>query len=114
MVTQQEHDEAVARGEEMLRTRPRAVSARFDAQANTVIVDLNWGYSIAFAPERSQELAGAKPEDLAEIEISYPGFAIYFPRIDADLWVPGLAQGIFGTKRWEADWAAAHQINRAA
>jgi hypothetical protein len=113
MVTQQEHEEAVARGQGMLRTRPRAVSARFDVQSKTIVIGLNWGYSIIFPPERCQDLANANPEDLTEIEITHPGFGVYFPRLDADLWVPGLAQGVFGTKQWEAQWATEHQVDRA-
>jgi len=113
MVTQQEHEDAVARGQEMLRTRPRAIHARFDAQNNAVVISLNWGYSITFPPERCQDLANANPVDLAEIEITQPGFGVYFPRLDADLWVPGLAQGVFGTRQWEAKWASEHQVDRA-
>ncbi len=113
MVTQQEYDEATKRGDEMYETLPRAVSVRFDPSARRVVVDLNWGYSISFPPERSQELHKASLQDLSEVEISGPGWGIYFPRIDADLWVPGLAKGVFGTKRWEEDWAAAHRDKAA-
>lgn len=113
METQQEYDDAVARGLEMLRTEPRAISACYDAAANRVCVELYTGYSIAFAPERSQDLVHATAEDLSEIEISYPGFAIYFPRVDADLRIPGMAKGIFGTARWEATWRTANPLETA-
>jgi hypothetical protein len=93
-----------------MRTDPRALSARYDAASNLVFVELNTGYTIAFPPQRAQELANASPEGLSEIEISYPGFGIYFPRIDADLLVTSIAKGRFGNDRWEAAWLAAHPL----
>jgi hypothetical protein len=114
MATQREFDEATARGEEMFRTLPRVVAVRFDAQSRLVIVDLHWGYSIAFPPERSQDLHDATPEELAEVEISGPGWSIYFPKLDTDLWVPAMVEGRFGNARWEAAWAEAHPFDKAA
>lgn len=110
MVTQQEHDDAVARGIEALRTQPRALSVRYDASTNLVFVELNTGYTIAFPPSRSQDLEKATPNDLAEVEIAGVGFGIYFPRIDADLLVQSIVEGRFGTDRWEAAWLAAHPL----
>lgn len=113
MVTEQEHDEALARGEEMFKILPRALGVRFDAETFMVVVDLNWGYSISFPPARSQDLQHATLEDLQEVEIGGIGWEIYFPRLDSGLWVLGLAKGIFGTRQWEEDWAAKHMVDRA-
>ena len=113
MISDQEHDAAVERGEEMYRTLPHPVAVRYNAAARLVEVDLNWGYSIQFPPEWAQDLQNATDEQLSHVEIAGV-WGIYFPDIDADLWVPGLAQGIFGTKRWEADWAASHRSDEAA
>ena len=113
MVTELEHDEAIAKGEEMFKTLPHALGVHFDANSFRVVVDLNWGYSISFSPERSQDLHHAKLEDLQEVEIGGVGWEIYFPRLDSGLWVPGLAKGIFGTQQWEEDWAAKHMVERA-
>jgi hypothetical protein len=110
MVTQQEHDEAVARGLEALRTQPRALSACYDPSTNLVSVELNTGYTISFAPERSQDLHRASPADLSEVELAGVGFGIYFPRIDADLLVSSIAEGRFGNDRWEAAWRTAHPL----
>lgn len=114
MVSDQEHEEAVKRGEEMFRTLPHALSARFDRSIGMVIVNLNWGYSIAFPPGRTEDLHGAKEEDLTEIEVSAPGWEIYFPKLDTGLWVPGLVKGVFGTPAWEEQWAAANRPQEAA
>ena len=114
MVTEQEHDAATERGQQMLRDLPRATAVHFEPANRQITIALNRGFSIAFSPERSQDLANATPEQLGEVEISHPGFSIYFPRLDADLWVPSLVQGRFGNDHWESEWAAAHQHPNAA
>ncbi len=114
MATYDEHEEAVRQGEVLYRNLPRAVSARFEEKLGLIFVELSSGYIIAFPPERAEDLSGAPVEQLSIIEVTAPGWGIYFPLIDADLWVPGLAKGIFGTVRWEAAWAEAHQDKQAA
>jgi hypothetical protein len=110
MVTQQEHDEATRRGEELVRDEPGAVSVRFDPATRRVTIDLNRGYSVSFSPERAQVLANASAEDLAECEITSAGLGIYFPKLDHDMWVPAIVKGRFGNDRWEAAWAEAHPV----
>jgi hypothetical protein len=39
---------------------------------------------------------------LDEIEISPSGFGIHFPKLDADLYMPGLLEGFLGSKKWMA------------
>ena len=50
----------------------------------------------------AEGLAGASPEHLADIEISPAGLGLHWPRLDADLYVPALLQGMFGSKSWMA------------
>jgi len=47
-------------------------------------------------------LQDARPEDLADAEISPSGLGIHFPAIDMDMYLPGLLEGYLGTKRWMA------------
>ena len=114
MITQQEHDEAVERGQEQIRNNPGAIAVRFDLEHHLVTVDLNRGFSISFSPSRAQGLECATEEELSEIEITSSGLGIYFPKVDVDLWVPGLVKGRFGNDKWEAAWAEAHQDKQAA
>ena len=46
------------------------------------------------------EHAGAPQLD--EIEITPSGFGLHFPRLDADIYVPGLLEGFLGSKKWMA------------
>jgi hypothetical protein len=78
--------------------------------SNLVVVELSTGYAVSFAPQRSQALARANPEDLAEIEIDYLGLSLFFPRLDDGLLVGALARGRFGSDRWEAAWQASHPV----
>ena len=98
----------------MLRVQPRAIAARYNQADHTITVDIHWGFSITFAPERVQELQGATPQDLAIIEIDYPGWSLRFPKTDAGIQVSSMLQGRFGNKHWEADWAAVHQVEPVA
>ena len=100
-LTQQEFAAAKARGEERLRG-PRAESARYDAERDRVIVRLTTGIEIGFAPCDAEGLQHASCDELAEIEVEAFGLGIHFPRLDADLYVPALLEGVLGSKGWIA------------
>jgi hypothetical protein len=50
----------------------------------------------------AEGLADAKPADLAAIEITPAGLGLHWPRLDADLYLPALLEGVFGSPRWMA------------
>src|SRR5579863_9190212 len=81
---------------------PRAVSAIYDSKSSRVIIHLSSKLIISFAPRDAQGLEHAKPSQLKEIQISPSGFGIHFPKLDADLYVPGLLEGFLGSKSWMA------------
>jgi uncharacterized protein DUF2442 len=85
-----------------LRENGFAVSARYDRRAARIVVNLNTGVQIAFPTRLAEGLAEASPADLAEIEISPAGLGLHWPKLDADVYMPALLQGLFGSKRWMA------------
>jgi hypothetical protein len=85
-----------------LKGLPKAIHARYDRRVSRVIVGLDNGLELAFPPRLAQGLEHATPADLAIIEISPLGDGLHWPAIDADLYVPGLLQGVFGSKSWMA------------
>jgi len=63
---------------------------------------LSNGLELGVPVDLAQGLAGAKPAALAAIEISATGLGLHWPKLDADLYLPALMEGIFGTRRWMA------------
>ena len=39
---------------------------------------------------------------MSPIAISPTGLGVHWPRLDADLYLPALMEGVFGTRRWMA------------
>ncbi|MDX2143220.1 MAG: DUF2442 domain-containing protein [Rhodospirillaceae bacterium] len=81
---------------------PRAMDARYDRRLDRILIRLSSGIDIGFSPQDCQGLEGARPVDLQSIEISPSGFGLHFPRLDADIYLPALLEGAFGSKRWAA------------
>ena len=102
MASQDEITSAVRRAEQHLRTGPSAVTARYNRRSKRIVVRLSSGLEIAFAPHAVQGLEGAKPEQLDPIEISPFGLGIHFPKLDADLYLPALLEGLLGSRAWMA------------
>jgi hypothetical protein len=100
-ITEQELEQAENRMASV-REAGHAVSARYDRRRSRVVVALNTGVELAFPTRLAEGLAGASPENLADIEISPAGLGLRWPRLDADLSVPALLQGVFGSKSWMA------------
>lgn len=100
-LTDEQFEAAKQRGEERMRG-PRAVAARYDAGRGRVVITLATGVEIGLAPRDVEGLAGASAEDLRIVEVDGMGLGIHFPRLDADLYVPALLEGVLGSRRWMA------------
>ena len=81
---------------------PRAVNAHFDRRTGRVVIELSSGLEVGFLPENAEGLAEASPAELEKIEITPSGYGIHFPKLDADLYLPALLQGFYGSKKWMA------------
>ena len=84
------------------RDKGYAASASYDRRAARIVVTLNTGVEIAFPPRLAEGLSEATADDLADIEISPAGLGLHWPKLDADLYVPALLEGAFGSQRWMA------------
>ena len=80
----------------------RAVSARYNRRTGLVLVTLDTGLQIGFPPRMAQGLAGASPAQLSAIEITPSGLGLHWPKLDADLYLPGLLRGVLGSAQWMA------------
>jgi hypothetical protein len=92
---------AKARGDERLKG-PRAQSAYYDGRRDRVVVCLTTGMEITFPPRLIQGLARAKTEDLNDIQVTPAGLGVHFPKLDADIYVPALLEGVLGSASWMA------------
>jgi hypothetical protein len=93
---------AKQRAKTLQSSLPRAISARYDRKSGRIVIDLSSKLTLSFSPNDIQGLENAKPSQLDEIEITPSGFGIHFPKLDADLYVPGLLDGLLGSRKWMA------------
>lgn len=100
-IAEQEFKKAEARMEAH-REAGHAVAARYDRRASRIVVNLNTGVQLAVPVRLVEGLADASADELSQIEIGPAGLGLHWPKLDADVYVPGLLQGVFGSKRWMA------------
>jgi hypothetical protein len=100
-LTDEPFEAAQRRGEARLQG-PRAVGVRYDAGRGRVVIALSTGVELGLAPRDVEGLAGASADDLRVVEIDSQGLGVHFPRLDADLYVPALLEGVLGSRRWMA------------
>ncbi|MEW6597043.1 MAG: DUF2442 domain-containing protein [Pseudomonadota bacterium] len=101
-ITDADRIAAEAQLQEDLKGLPKAISACYDRRVARVVVGLDTGLELAFPPRLAEGLAEATPAQLSVIEISALGDGLHWPLLDADLYVPGLLRGVFGSQRWMA------------
>jgi len=96
-----EQSEAAAQRLDAQRERySTVVAVDYHAKLDRLVIELSNGLQLSFAPKLAQVLRHATAHNLAEVEISDAGLALYFPRIDASLYIPGLLAGMLGTREW--------------
>jgi len=99
-------DAAKARGAAEMEREVLAVAARYDRRHGRVVVDLDNGCVFAFPARQVQGLENATATELADIELVADGYALHWPRINADIRVEGALAGIFGSQKWMQRLAA--------
>ncbi|MGI8639328.1 MAG: DUF2442 domain-containing protein [Pyrinomonadaceae bacterium] len=102
---EREYQEATRRGEEALRTEPRAKKAFYDAKKDRVVIELLNDCTFIVPPRLVQGLRDATREQLSNIRIMPFGFALDWTDLDVQHEVKTLLRGMFGNKRWMAQIA---------
>ncbi len=88
--------------EELRACTPFATAAHYDRKSKSVIIKLSNGLGIFFSPEDAQGLEGATAAQLSDVELSPSGLGLHFEKLDADIWIPSLLEGVFGSRKWMA------------
>jgi hypothetical protein len=101
-ISSQEFKDANASMKALQTTTPAATEARYDRKSGSIIIKLSTGIGIFFSPNDAQGLEAATPAQLATIEITPSGYGIHFPKLDADIYVPALLEGLLGSRKWMA------------
>ena len=99
-ISDQEYAAANKRAASKKSAFPAAVSVRYDKRADRIVIELTSGLELGFSPKQAQGFEHADPTDLEAAEITPSGLGIYFPRLDQDIYIPGLLDGFLGSKRW--------------
>jgi uncharacterized protein DUF2442 len=102
MASHDQFEMANQQAKDLRASIPRTVSAHYDRRSGHIVIDLSSKLRVSFSPRDAQGLENARASQLDEIEISPSGFGIHFPKLDADLYVPGLLEGLLGSKKWMA------------
>jgi len=102
MVLRDNFELANQRGKRARALFPKVISASYDHKRGRILISLDTKLDVSFAPRDAEGLQNATPSQLEEIEISPSGFGIHFPKLDADLYLPGLLEGFLGSHKWMA------------
>ncbi|WP_281814373.1 DUF2442 domain-containing protein [Limnohabitans sp. MORI2] len=94
------YQKATESGQRLLARGPVAKLARY--VAGRIHVELDNGCAFEFPVAHAQELVNAKPADLRQVEVTAAGLGLYWPTLDADLYVPNVLKGVLGTRQWMA------------
>lgn len=63
-----------------------------------MVVELTNGCTFAFPPRLAEGLETATGDQLAAVEVLGSGYGLHWEALDADLSIPGLLAGLFGTR----------------
>jgi hypothetical protein len=96
--TDAEIDAALERGRRIQGQEPRASAAHFDPRTGKITLDLTNGCTFIFPARLIQGLEGAADDALAAVELLPQGGGLHWESPDVDISVPGLVNGVFGTR----------------
>ena len=113
-ITREQFKAANKRGAAAIARGPVARAARYDARRGLIVISLEGGCEFAFPVAQAEGLADAARSKLSKIAISPNGLGLHWPLLDADLYVPGLIEGTFGSRRWMQQIGKQGGLSRSA
>ena len=99
-ISKEQFKAANSRGAAAASRGPIARAVRYDSRRGLIVITLEGGCEFSFPAALAEGLADAPRSKLAKIKISPNGLGLHWPLLDADLYVPGLIEGAFGSRRW--------------
>lgn len=101
-ITDRDIRAARERGRKLREETSWAVAARYDRRTSRIVIAMANGLEFSFAADQAQGLEDGSAAELSEIEILPSGLGLHWPKLDADLYVPALLKGVFGSRKWMA------------
>lgn len=98
--TDTEIDAAIANAKLYDQQRPQAVGVAYRKTDDMIVLALSTGVELAIPRKLLQGLENATPAEIADVEIDDFGSALHWKSLDIDHYVPGLIEGVFGTRKW--------------
>ena len=99
-ISKEQFKAANARGAAAVSRGPIARAVRYDSRRGLIVITLEGGCEFSFPVALAEGLADAPRSKLAKMKITPNGLGLHWPLLDADLYVPGLIEGAFGSRRW--------------
>lgn len=91
---------ATSAGKTRTKRGELAVSARYDARAKRLEIELVSGVRVSIPVAKLEGLAGVPASVIRTVRIDGGGYGLYWPSLDLDLAVPDLITGCFGSRTW--------------
>lgn len=98
VTTDEQIDAAIAQSK--VGPSHRAVHAFYDPADDKIAIQLADEVEVRLPRKRLQGLENASIADVSKIEIEGPGTGLVWPNLDVAHYVPGLLQGVFGTRKY--------------
>jgi|CXWL01.1.fsa_nt_gi hypothetical protein len=84
---------------------PERVLRVHSPSRHQIIVELTNDCSFILPVDKAQGLAGISNKDLTDVKVLGKGFGLHWGKLDADLNIPSLIVGLFGSKVWMQELA---------
>ena len=91
---------ATAAGERRRKRGELAVSARYDARAKRLQIELSSGVAVSIPVAKLEGLAGVPSSVIKTVRVDGGGYGLRWSLLDLDLAVPDLIAGCFGSRAW--------------
>jgi hypothetical protein len=101
VTTDAEIDAAIAESER--HPLPVAVSATFVGAEDAIAIQFADGVQIHIPRRLLQGLEDATPQQLGRMKLEGPGTGLAWPALGVAHYIPGVIDGLFGTRRWMAE-----------
>ena len=103
VTTDRQVNAALAQARRFAASDRRVLRAEYERKADLISLHLDDGIRVSIPRTKLQGLEKAEAGRVAKIEILGRGTGLHWPLLDADHYVPGLLNRVFGTSRWMAD-----------